>query len=108
VEFVTILKSAGLAVSLIIMVGLGGRRFRSEHRRDTCEVLKRMPLDSADLVYLSPFVEHGESEYRRRRTAAGIESLSDSEVEIEIEDMTSELRATGLRVGRYDIREFVY
>ena len=107
-DFVGVLKGVGLEVSLIVMVGLGGGEFRQRHRNASRELLRRLDLGRQDLVYLSPFVEHHDSHYRRCREEAGLTPMSEAEIETEISDLAGELRSDGLRVSRYDIREFIY
>jgi hypothetical protein len=102
------LKKAGLQASLIVMVGLGGKEYQLRHRDATRDLLLRLPLDRQDLIYLSPFVEHQKGRYHERRVAAGLTPMTDREVEVEIVELASALRRGGLRVGRYDIREYVY
>jgi radical SAM superfamily enzyme YgiQ (UPF0313 family) len=108
VQFVTDLKAAGIAVGLILMVGVGGREMMIEHREASLAALRAMPLDRADLVYLSPFVEHPGSLYAERRAAEGLTPLTEAEVEAELALVAGEVRATGIRAARYDIREFIY
>lgn len=106
--FVKTLKTAGLSVCLIVMVGLGGRQYREEHARATLKTLRAMPLSSEDLVYLSPFVEQDGSEYQRQRVVRGLEPMDEAEIESELERMAAKIRARGLKASRYDIREFIY
>jgi radical SAM superfamily enzyme YgiQ (UPF0313 family) len=106
--FVRELKEAGLAVSLILMIGMGGRAWQESHREESLATLAGLPLDRGDLLYLSPFVEEPGSVYVARRIAEGTAPLSAEEIEAETVVWTAALRAGGLRVGRYDIREFIY
>ena len=106
--FVETLKRAGLQVSLIVMVGLGGREFRQRHGETSQELLLQLPLDRQDLIYLSPFVEHPAGRYHERRVEAGLTPMEESEVDSETARLATGLRGAGLKVGRYDIREFVY
>jgi hypothetical protein len=107
-SFVRTLKLAGLQVSLIVMVGLGGKEYRDHHRRASRDLLLGLPLDDGDLIYLSPFVEHPEGRYHTRRHEERLTAMGEDEVEEELAGLAGELRESGLRVGRYDIREFVY
>jgi len=107
-EFVRVLKSAGLFVGLIVMVGAGGDLFREPHFRDTMAALSQMPLGEKDLVFLSPFVEDPRSVYRERREAEGIRPLSDEETLFELDRFARAIRGLGFRAARYDIREFLY
>ena len=102
------LKAAGLSVTLIVMVGVGGREWRAAHRAATLSVLRAMPLTNRDLVYLSPFVEHPDSRYTLDRVARGLTAMSGLEVEAELSSLSLELRGFGLKAARYDIREFIY
>ena len=107
-RFVHTLKSAGLQVSLIVMVGLGGQEYRERHWTATGDLLFRLPLDRRDLIYLSPFVEHPESRYRQDRIAADLTPMTREEVEADLGRLAAALRHRDLKVSRYDIREFVY
>lgn len=107
-EFVGVLKQVGLEVSLIVMVGLGGSEYRERHRTASRELLLRLPLDRRDLIYLSPFVEHGDTVSSRYCSNAGWTPLTETEIEVELAGLAGELRSDGLRASRYDIREFLY
>lgn len=107
-DFVRVLKGIGLEISLIVMVGLGGQEYRERHRNASRDLLLRLPLDRQDLIYLSPFVEHGNTDYSRQRLDAGLTAMSEAEIELELAGLARELRGAGLRASRYDIREFIY
>lgn len=110
VEAVRTLKAGGVAVSVIIMTGVGGRQFAAGHVSNTIAALRRMPLSSGDIVYFSPFFEQPGTEYGELAEAAGVEPLNAAEI------ATQELAIrhgltwgpNGPQVSRYDIREFVY
>lgn len=108
--FVALLKEAGLAVSVILMVGVGGRRYATGHTRDTAALLERLPLDEGDVVYLSPFVRHHDSAYAERAAADGLEDLDDDERASQDSALRVAARAAvpRARVARYHIDEFVY
>jgi radical SAM superfamily enzyme YgiQ (UPF0313 family) len=106
--FVAILKTAGLSVCLIVMVGLGGRQYREDHAHATLKALKAMPLTSEDLIYLSPFVEQSGSVYQRHRMEQGLDPMDEAEIDSELERLAGLIRIRGLKASRYDIREFIY
>jgi len=108
VAFVSDLKQAGVQVGLIAMVGVGGAEYREEHAKATQSAIEAMPLGPGDLVYLSPLVEHPGSVYAARRREASLTPLSEDEVEAELKRLAQRLRAAGVKVARYDIREFLY
>jgi len=112
IEAVRTLKSAGVAVSVIIMTGVGGDRFARTHEVHTIAALNAMPLGKGDIVYFSPFFEQPGSEYGRLATAAGIKALSPGQIRAQEAALLAGIRshspALGTQVSRYDIREFVY
>ena len=77
-SFLTTLKEAGVRVSVILMAGAGGERYAAGHVRDTLAVVGGLPLGPGDLVYLSPFVEHTDSEYASRAREDGVRPLADA------------------------------
>lgn len=107
-EFVGVLKEAGLAVGLILMVGAGGRDYAERHARATVAALASMPLDARDLIYLSPFIEQPTSPYPEIRRRLGLEPMTEDEIEHDLEALMAAIRDLGLRAGRYDLRAFVY
>jgi radical SAM superfamily enzyme YgiQ (UPF0313 family) len=108
VDFVEALKTAEIGITLIVMVGLGGVSYRQRHARASLETIGAMNLGKMDQIYLSPFVDTPGSDYSKRSAAVGLEPMTEAEIEAELEDLSRELRSRGLRVSRYDIREFVY
>jgi radical SAM superfamily enzyme YgiQ (UPF0313 family) len=108
--FVTGLKQAGLQVSVIFMVGVGGRRYAAEHARDSALLLSRLPLGRGDVVYLSPFVQHPGSSYAARAAADALVELDEAERSEQERGLRAAARAAlpGVSVARYHIDEFVY
>jgi radical SAM superfamily enzyme YgiQ (UPF0313 family) len=108
--FIGALKSAGLQVSVILMVGVGGRRFARAHSDNSLALVSRLPLGEGDIVYLSPFQEEAGSEYAHRAVAEGLRPLDDSEQRAQYAELRDGIRAAlpGAIVTRYDLREFVY
>lgn len=104
------LKRAGLAVSVIVMEGLGGERFARAHVAATVELLEALPLVRGDVVYLSPFLENPESEYTRRAARDGVRPLTSAECDSQGAAFRDAVRRAhpGVKVARYDVREFVY
>lgn len=103
-------KSAGLSVGLILMIGLGGDRYADGHVADTISVVNRMPLSAGDLVYFSDLVEQPGTAYPALASSADARPLP-------LSARIAQLRAirAGLTFGarppkfaRYDVREFIY
>jgi len=107
------LKAAEVAVSVIIMTGIGGQQYAESHVAHTVEALNAMPLGEGDIIYFSPFFKQAGSEYARLAASAGIISLSPDQVVRQEAALRAGLRtggasSQGAQISRYDIREFVY
>jgi radical SAM superfamily enzyme YgiQ (UPF0313 family) len=104
--------ACGVNVGLIVMVGIGGERFRASHLADTVELIRRMPLGRDDLIYISPFVPTPGTPYVEQAAAAGIQPLDQAALSVEEQRLRAALlswaRPRGVRISRYDVREFIY
>ncbi|MBI3892061.1 MAG: radical SAM protein [Candidatus Wallbacteria bacterium] len=98
------LKSGGLSVSCIFIVGLGGSALRDEHVAASVRLLERLPLGAGDFVYLSPLVG---SPPGRPAAAPSDSELAEEEATLR-RALEPSRAAHGFRVARYDLREFVY
>ncbi len=112
IEAVRLLKSAGIAASVIVMTGIGGRRFAEAHVAHSAAALNAMPLGKGDIIYFSPFIDHPGSEYGRLAAAEEIGPLNDAETAAQESAIRAHLRppdpAQPPQISRYDIREFIY
>lgn len=108
--FVADLKTAGLRIAVILMVGVGGRRFAREHLRDTDALLGRLALTAGDIVYLSPFVRQPGSAYAVQALEDGLQDLDDGERMAQYDALRSAARLAvpAAKVALYAIDEFVY
>ena len=107
-ELIHDLKAAGLNVAPIFMTGVGGQSYAAAHLADTLRLLEQLPLGAGDLVYLSPFVEHGD--YAARAREDGVLPLTATEREAQATALREFLKThkPGVQVARYDIEEFLY
>lgn len=55
IKLVNLQKEAGIRCSITIMVGLMQNEQRQSHIKDTVKLIKAMPLDKNDFIYLSPY-----------------------------------------------------
>jgi radical SAM superfamily enzyme YgiQ (UPF0313 family) len=106
------MKAGGLDLGVIFMAGIGGAAYRAAHFADTVALLQSLPLGPGDLIYVSPFVADAESPYAANAQAAGLRPLDEREVEDEEARFRAALlpwaQARGVKVSRYDVREFIY
>jgi len=111
-EVVSRIKAAGLAVGVIILIGLGGEVFFDSHVRETIALLNEMPLGREDIIYLSPLYIHPGSDYEEKARAFRIRALAPHELKRQIHLIREGLRFAPSverpRISIYDVREFVY
>lgn len=112
IDAVHTLKAAGVAVSVIVMTGVGGQEFAATHVRRSADALGKMALGAGDIVYFSPFFEQRGSEYGALARQAGVQPLSAEETACQEAALRAALTSTARpgapQLARYDIREFVY
>ncbi len=112
VEVVRRLKDVGIGVGIIILLGIGGRRYGTAHIRDTLEALTQMALDAGDYIYLSPLVEDRTASYATVAQRARVVSLSPGECKAQEAAIHTGIRSRKFRstprVAPYDIRDFLY
>jgi len=106
------IKGGGLAVGVILMLGVGGRRFADDHVRHSIAVLNAMHLDERDIIYFSPLVESPGSEYARLAAEQGIQPLTAAEMDEQMAAIRSGLHFADSerspKMAIYDMREFIY
>jgi len=91
-------KAGGVRVGLIVLAGAGGTAWAKRHTEETIRFIGRLPLDSSDIIFLSPlYGPDGTSE----------PALTASQMEGQMRDLRRGLEDKAL-VAPYDIREFVY
>ncbi len=112
IQTVQALKSAGVAVGVIVLLGAGGKQYAEAHVHETVKVLNAMPLGEGDILYLSELIISPEMAYAQDAFRAGLQPLTRAECTAQGKAITQGLRfqaAGGApRISRYDIREFVY
>jgi hypothetical protein len=103
------IKAGGVNVGVIVMLGLGGRRFAEGHVRDTVAVLNRMRLDTDDLLYFSYFFPFG-TPYEGEMEGPDLAPLPQEDMQAQMEAIIRGLvfGEKPPRIAIYDIREFVY
>ena len=106
------IKKAGISVGVIVMAGIGGNRFAAEHIEDTVAILKAMELGKGDILYISDFLAHPDSEYNERIAEEGIKRLGDEEITAQRRTIKEALLPTArkncFKIAPYNIQDFIY
>lgn len=112
VHAVQSMKTAGVAVGVIVLLGAGGQTFAQDHIRDTIKAINAMHLDMHDIIYFSELITSEGMQYVQDAYQSQLNPLG-SQARI----AQGELIENGLKfsrrggtphISRYDIREFVY
>ncbi|MGO9245491.1 MAG: radical SAM protein [Verrucomicrobiia bacterium] len=111
-QCVTSLKTAGLTVGVIALLGAGGREFAEAHVRETARLINNLPLGRDDFIYFSPLVTYPNSRYTEQTSALQIESLSVAQMRAQEQAIREALRFNERRgrphLGRYELETFAY
>ncbi len=111
-EVVLSLKRAGVAASLVFLAGVGGRELEEEHLRESAALADGLPLSSEDLVYIAPFDDRPDTDYRRLEREAGLTALSKADAWDQAARFKRALgclsRPGGPRCAIYDVALFAY
>ncbi len=101
-------KAAGVAVGVIAMIGLGGDRFAAQHTANTVAAIRAMPLDRADVIYLSPYTPAPLTPYPAQAEAAGIRPLTAQQIRAQTRAIRDALRThfPQTRVAPYYVAGF--
>ena len=112
VRAVRAMKTGGIPVGVIVLLGAGGQTYHKQHVRDTIRVLNEMQLDMHDLIYFSELITEEGTPYTRDAYAAHLQPISSEERIAQGEAIERGLRFSRRggtpHISRYDIREFVY
>jgi len=110
VEAVRAIKAARVAVGVIVMIGLGGRRFAAGHVEDTIAAVNAMRLAPDDFLFFSDLVEVPGTAYPRLAASGDVQPLPLGERLAQLDAIRAGLVFEGRppHLARYDVREFVY
>ena len=106
------LQEAGIQVSLIFLLGAGGRQLAREHLEQTRRLLSQLQLTPGDRIYLSDLLVHSGSDYATLSEQQGLQPLSRWECRQQARELRESLNLPapprGTPVALYDVRQFVY
>lgn len=105
------IKSSGISVGIIVLLGAGGKQYEAKHITDTVDIINQMNLDADDLVYFSELIESEGLEYSQIAFSENLNPLSSMERQEQRRRIEEHLlfSASGTpHISTYDIRDFVY
>lgn len=102
------LKSAGIAVGLIVLLGAGGRENAAAHVHGTSALLRDVNLGPGDFLYFSPLRADAGASYAKTSTQWGWTIMTEPELVAQRKEIEAQVPPRGERRALYDIREFIY
>lgn len=109
------LKAAGVQVGVIVLTGVGGRRFDRGHIADTAAILDAMALAAGDLIYFSPFQPDPDAPYLALAAADGVDAPDPALAQAQERAIRAALTlpppgpaSGGPQRVPYNLRDFVY
>ncbi len=112
VDAVKALKSGGVSVGIIVLLGAGGEYFYRKHVDDTINVINEMQLDMEDILYFSELIIGEDLQYTRDAFQHRLGILNDHHKTMQADEIERNLVFKNAEetphISRYDIREFVY
>lgn len=109
IELVSACKAAGIALSLILLVGAGGLEGAHRHVDASVRLLERLDLGRDDLVYLIDIEEVAGASARETLARQGLTPLDDAAREAQGESLRQALQplrtARGVKVVRYSLEK---
>ena len=111
-RLVEVLKSSGVQVGIIVLLGAGGKRYYHSHTHETIRAINEMDLNSGDVVFFSPITNYENSEYEQKSLSQNIQPLSEEEVAGQKKEMIEGLKfqnhVSAPKLALYDVDEFIY
>lgn len=111
------IKDHGIAVSIVVLVGMGGKKYSTEHVEGTSNIISQMNLESGDMIFLSPVVESDDEFYLDIAQKEGLGVLTPAEklaqateLERAIRESYLDMNGTDLAIPivKYDLREALF
>lgn len=110
------IKDHGIPVSIVIMAGIGGKKYSSEHVEATANIISQLALGPGDTIGLTPITEEEDTNYEEITRREGLMKMSIKEKYDQMNDLTSAIQDTfrdingrelKIPVVKYDLREGV-
>ncbi len=111
------IKDHGISVSIVVMVGMGGKKFSEDHVEGTANIISQMNLESGDMIFLSPVVESDDPNYVAIVEKEGLGTLTPEEKVAQSDAMLKAIKESyedmngqplSIPVAKYDLREALF
>jgi radical SAM superfamily enzyme YgiQ (UPF0313 family) len=113
-KIVEALHETNIFVSVIFLIGVGGKKFEDEHINESLSLIREMQLQKNDIIYLSKLFIYENSSYNVLMSKNEIIPLKESELEIQYTRFKAGIEKLYLNKGtkpitaNYEILDFIY
>lgn len=111
------IKDYGISVSIVVLAGMGGKKFEVEHIDGTANIISQMNLEDGDMIFLSPVVEEDDPHYLDLVKNENLGILTPVEKLKQMEKLTKAIqesyqdmngRELSIPIVKYDLREAIF
>ena len=110
IELTHNLKSGGINVGVIFLIGAGGNKYAEKHLIESLKLLEQLPLGKGDIIYLSELYKTNSS-YEKSMAEQNIPLPTRQKIRQWSTEFKSELKkqyAKNMQISIYDINQFFY
>ena len=111
------IKDHGISVSIVVLAGLGGKKFDIDHVEGSANIISQMYLESGDMIFLSPVIEEDDAHYMEIMEKEKLGRLSPAEKLQQMDRLAKSIKESFLDMNgrelqipivKYDLREAVF
>ncbi len=108
------IKDHGIPVSIVVMAGIGGKKFSKDHVEATANIISQLALVNGDSILMSPIMESEDSSYSEITAREQLLPMTLQEKYSQMEEMSRAIkqafmemndREIGIPVVKTDLRE---
>ncbi len=85
------IKDHGIGVTIVVMAGIGGKKYSKDHVEATANIISQLALDKDDAIILTPIIESEDSNYMEISRKEGLSDLSMQEKHRQMDDITKSI-----------------
>ena len=111
------IKDYGISVSIVLMVGTGGRKYNVDHVMGSANIISQMNLENGDMIFLSPIVEEDDETYMEISRKNDLGNMTPEEKMQQTDDLIRSVKKAYLDMNgkdldvpvvKYDLRESIF
>lgn len=111
------IKDYGISVSIVVLAGMGGKKYDEDHVEGSANIISQMNLESGDMIFLSPAVEEDDPEYLKIMEKENLGRLTPIEKLQQMDRLAKSIKESFLDMNgrelsipiiKYDLREALF